>query len=159
MILFELIKQESFILTALPRVEPPLWRFLKCFRMLMIRNTYIALKMTFFPKLMDNLHSRHGPLTHGFAVRQLGASTRTIKSKKIKVAFVFEIPKQSDTVDIYFRTLIQALLLCRHQSPDLISVFGRFAQIKGIVGHKTRNKHHPAKLEPSRLQSCPHWKA
>lgn len=47
MILFELIKQESFILAALPRVEPPLWRFLKCFRMLMIRN--IALKMTFFP--------------------------------------------------------------------------------------------------------------
>lgn len=82
MILFELIKQESFILTALPRVEPPLWRFLKCFRMLMIRNTYIALKMTFFPKLMHNLHSRHGPLTHGFAVRQLGAATRTIKSKK-----------------------------------------------------------------------------
>lgn len=108
---------------------------------------------------MYNLHSRHGPLRHGFAVRQLGASTRTIKSKKNHSRFVFEIPKQSDTVDIYFRTLIQALLLCRHQSPDLMSVVGRFAQIKGIVGHKTRNKHHSAKLEPSRLQSCPHWKA
>lgn len=94
-----------------------------------------------------------------------GATARRLspnnKKQKKKSVFVFEKnnPKQSGTADICFQILIQALLSCQRQSLDLTSVFGRLAQIKGIVGHKTWNKHHPAKLEPSRLQSCPQRRA